>query len=184
MAKQKLEVQGIKVSIEQIHNSEYISLTDIAKRYGRPTDIIRSWMRNNKTLVYLKEWELSKNRNFDEEGFNSIALQSVNEGDRFNISPKLWVDKTNAIGINSTSGRYGGTYAHKDISINFCYWIDPKFQIFFIEAFQELIKREYNRQNLEWHVSKITDSIDEVRNLLDTIDGQKPERNRLLSNRK
>ena len=76
-------------------------------------------------------------------------------------------------------GRGGAVYAHKDIALNFCYWLSPKFQIYFIKAFQDLMDKEMNRKKLEWDIKKITDNIDEIRNILDTIDGQTPNRNRL-----
>jgi len=98
----------------------------------------------------------------------------------FSVSSSKWIEETNAIGIISKRGRFGGgTFVHRDIALNFCYWLSPAFQVFFIKAFQELIERDFNRRDLEWHVSKITDNIDEVRNLLDTIPGQVPERNLL-----
>ena len=83
-------------------------------------------------------------------------------------------------GLISKSGRYDGdTYAHRDIALNFCYWLSPTFQVYFIKAFQQLIEEQFNNKNLEWHISKLTDNVDEMRNLLDTIPGQKPQRNRI-----
>ena len=87
------------------------------------------------------------------------------------LTPKQYIKSTDAIGLVSTPGRYGGTLAHKDIALNFCYWLSP--------VFQELMQEEFSRRSLQWHISKITDNIDEVRNLLDTIPGQLPELNRL-----
>ena len=98
---------------------------------------------------------------------------------RYIVTPQNYIAETEAVGIISKSGRYGGTYAHRDIALNFCYWLSPAFQVFLLKAFQDLIEKEFNRKNLEWHISKITDNIEEVRNLLDTIPGQIPERNRI-----
>ena len=94
-------------------------------------------------------------------------------------TPIKWIEQTNAIGIKSKAGRYGGTYAHKDIALHFCGWLDPRFQVWMMKALSELLQQEFNRKSLEWHISKITDNVDEIRNLLDSIPGQKNELNRL-----
>jgi len=91
----------------------------------------------------------------------------------------LLIEETGAIGIISQSGRYGGTLAHKDIAFNFCYWLEPAFQLYVAKEFDRLKAEEFGRKSLEWHLTKITHNIDEVRNLLDTIPGQRQELNRL-----
>jgi KilA-N domain len=96
------------------------------------------------------------------------------------LTPQRWIDETGAIGLISKSGRYGGTWAHSDIALNFCYWLSPPFQVYFIKEFQRLKKEEFSLNNLEWHVERITNLVDEARNWLDTMPGQKPDRNRLL----
>jgi len=182
--KKKLEVQGLEIRIEEIQNSDYISLTDIAKKNSeeQPSYILQRWIRNRSTLTFLSQWEKVHNPDFKHAQMSVFKEQaSIN---RHAMSPQRFIKETNAIGLTSKSGRYGGTYAHREIALNFCYWLDPAFQVFLFKAFNELLKREAERKNLEWHISKITDNIDEVRNLLDTIPGQKEVRNRLEQEKK
>ena len=139
--------------------------------------LILNWLRTRSTVSFLGAWEVLHNTNFNVLKYEYIKNQTGEP--TFVLSMSEWIKETNAIGIKSKMGRYGGTYAHKDIALNFCYWLDPAFQVFLIKAFQELMYREFNRQNLEWHISKLTDNVDEMRNLLDTIPGQNITRNRL-----
>jgi len=101
----------------------------------------------------------------------------------FHISPSNWIERFKAKGIYTKKGRGGGTYAHKDIALNFCYWLDPRFQILMIKKFQELLEEDFQRKNLQWHLRKITDNIDEVRDLLGTIPHQDPKLSRLNRNK-
>ena len=98
---------------------------------------------------------------------------------RSSITPKRWIEELGAIGVISKAGRYGGTFADKDIALQFCGWLSPKFQVYMMIKFQELIEEQYRIKNLEWHISRITDNVEEIRNLLDTTPGQHPDRNRL-----
>lgn len=178
MANKNIEVQGLLIRIEPIRDDDYVSLTDIARSGDSTPDvIINSWIKNLNTLEFLEEWELLKNPDFNPHqmvGFKEKYLKNRNS-----ITPKRWIKELNAIGIISKSGRYGGTYAHKDIALQFCGWLSPKFQVYMMIKFQELIEEKYRHKNLEWHISKITDNVEEIRNLLDTIPGQDPLRNRL-----
>ena len=126
---------------------------------------------------FLATWEQISNPNF--KGVEFDALMAKAGRNRFAISPSAWIKKTNAIGIFTKPVRGGGTFAHKDIALGFCYWLSPPFQVFILKEFQRLKEEEFQRKNLQWHISKITDNIEEVRNLLDTIPHQKPEQNRL-----
>lgn len=178
MAK-KIEVAGILVTVDSINDADYISLTDIAKQNSDEARFtIRNWMSTKNTLRYLGVWEEIHNPNFKGAEFRTFKEEFF-DNSGFSVTPKKWITQTNAIGITSKPGRGGGTFAHKDIAINFCYWLSPEFQVYFIKAFQELLEKEFSQQNLEWHISKITNNIDEVRNLLDTIPGQHPGLNRL-----
>ena len=134
-------------------------------------------MKNLNTIDFLLEWEKVHNSDFKVDQI--VSFRNKYSTNKNVLTPQKWVKEMNAIGIVSTSGRYGGTFAHKDIALEFCTWISPAFKVHLIKAFQELLEQEYSKRNLEWHISKITDNIDEVRNLLDTIPGQKGERNRL-----
>lgn len=98
---------------------------------------------------------------------------------RFIISPQEWIKAVNAIGLVQKKGRGGGTFAHAEIALDFCYWLNPEFKVYFNKEFIRLKEMEAQQQNLEWHISKITDNVDEIRNLLDTIPGQSPMRNRI-----
>lgn len=179
MANKKIEVNGVNIRMEFFYEEEYVCLTDIAKKYTengvKPSGIIQNWMRNKDTIDFLGTWEKISNPDF--KGVEFDALMNQAGRNRFAISPSAWVKKTNAIGMVTKPVRGGGTFAHKDIALGFCYWLSPPFQVFILKEFQRLKADEYDRQNLEWHISKITDNIDEVRNLLDTIPHQDPERN-------
>jgi len=98
---------------------------------------------------------------------------------RFNLSVKVWNESVNAIGIVAKRGRGGGTFAHKDIALEFCTWLSPEFKVYFIKEWLKLKEEESKRISFEWHISKITDNVEEIRNLLDTIPGQLPELNRM-----
>ncbi len=176
--KKTIDVQGLAISIEEIKDVDYISLTDIAKQSTEePRFVIQNWLKNLQTIQYLWEWETLHN-----PGFNRVQLHTVMEmtaSNRLVMSPKKWIELTGAIGLVSKSGRYdGGTMAHKDIALNFCFWISPKFQIYLIKEFQRLKEEEFAKLNLEWHIERITDLVDETRNWLDTVPGQKPNRKR------
>ena len=178
MKNRQIIVEGITIQIEQIHQQDYISLTDIARKFNeRPSNLINNWLKNNSTFLFLVAWERAKNPDF-----NYLHMQAIKDRileNSYTLSPTKWIEETNAIGMTSTRGRYANTFAHKDIALNFCYWLSPEFQVFMLIKFQELLEREFQRKSLKWHISKITDNVEEIRNLLDTIPGQEPERNRI-----
>lgn len=178
MSKKTLLVQGLTIAIEQVKEADYISLTDIAKiNADEPAYVIQNWMKNSNTIKYLFLWEQIHN-----PAVNPIHLDDLLKtatDNRKIISPKMWIETVNSIGLKWKTGRGGGTLAHKDIALNFCYWLSPEFQIYFLKEFQRLKEAEFSAKNLEWHVERITNLVDETRNWLDTIPGQKPERDRL-----
>jgi len=181
MSKKTINIQGLDIRIEPINKEDYISLTDIAKRFAKngmkSNNIIQNWIRNKDTIEFLGVWETLSNPDFKSIEFDAFKNEAGHN--RFGITPSVWIEKTKAIGITSKAGRYGGTYAHKDIVLGFCYWLSPPFQVYMLKEFQRLKKDEANRQQLEWNVKKITDNVEEIRNILDTIEGQDPSRNRL-----
>ena len=178
MKKKKIKVENLEIRIEAINEIDFVSLTDIAKQSDqRAAVLIGNWMKNNNTLLFLEQWEKVHNPNF--KVHQMVYFKNKAAENRYIVTPQNYISDTKAIGIISKSGRYGGTYAHRDIALNFCYWLSPAFQVFLLKAFQELMEKEYDRRNLKWHISKITDNIDEVRNLLDTIPFQEQERNRI-----
>ncbi len=143
----KINVQQTDVTILQINDTDYISLTDIARfKSNEPTDVIANWMRNRNTIEYLGVWETLYNPNFkplEFEGFKKEAGLNA-----FTLSPQKWIDSTNARGIVSKSGRYGGTFAHKDIAFKFAAWISIEFELYFIKEFQRL--KEEEQKHLGW----------------------------------
>lgn len=175
ISKKKLLVRDQEIGLDD----EFVNLTDIAKRNSdrSPDETLRGWMRNAGTLQYLEEWEIQNNPKFKPDQMAGFRLRATEE--RHTVSVKQYVDQTNAAGIYAKRGRGGGTYAHIDIAISFCYWLSPKFAVWMVRAFKMLMRNELDRQNLEFHIGKITDSIDEARNWLDTVPGQKSDRNRI-----
>ncbi len=179
MAKKKIEVQGLSITIESIDNTAYISLTDIARQANaeEPRYVIHNWMRNSNSVRFLYKWEEVHNPDFKRVHLDTFLAQASDN--RIIFTPEKWINKSGAIGMFSKRGRGGGTFAHSDIALEFCSWLSPEFKVYILKEFQRLKKEEYSRKNLQWHISKITNNIDEVRNLLDTIPGQLPELNRL-----
>jgi KilA-N domain len=158
MANRIIQVEGSDINI--ILNTkadDYFSLTDIAKRFNQdaPSDLIASWMRNKDTIEFLGVWEKLYNANF-----NLVQLEEVKKEagfNRFIISPTKWISITNAIGLVTKTGRYGGgTFAHKDIALAFCYWISPPFQLYIIKEFQRLKEKEAQEEKdvLEWNIKR------------------------------
>lgn len=148
----KLVVQNIEIGLVSINSEDYICLTDMVE--AKDGDFfVSDWLRNVNTLEYLHAWEGMYNPNFNSGEFASIRSQSgINS---FKISVKEWVAKTNAIGIVAKAGRYGGTYAHKDIAFTFGMWISPVFQLYIVKEYQRLKEVESNIYNLEWNVKRV-----------------------------
>ncbi|MBU2537473.1 MAG: KilA-N domain-containing protein [Proteobacteria bacterium] len=153
-SKATIEVQGTAVTVLSHASDDYISLTDIAKHKepDRSDHVIQNWMRNRNTIEFLGIWERLHNANFkplEFEGFkNKAGLNS------FVLTPKQWIDATNAIGLISKSGRYGGTYAHKDITFEFASWISVEFKLYLIKEFQRLKEDENSRLSLAWNLNR------------------------------
>lgn len=144
MAKQKITVNGLEVRIKRENGNDYISLTDIAKRStDEPRFVIRSWMKNTNTIEYLYEWEEDYAANSNRVHLDTVLGMAVKNN--FSMTPSKWIDLVDAKGIITSGGRYGGTYAHSDIALNFCYWLSPKFQIYLIKEFQRLKAEEQLR---------------------------------------
>lgn len=150
---EKIFVRETGISIQKNHNRDYISLTDIA-RYKNPSEtalVISHWLSTRFTVDFLGIWETINNPDFNTTEFSSIRNESGSNG--FVLTTKQWVEKTNAIGIYSKSGRYnGGTYAHKDIAFEFATWISVEFKLYLITEFERL-KEEEQRQ-LGWSAKR------------------------------
>jgi len=152
---QIIKVKNISISLTTIHDEDYICLTDIAKAKecaSRAADIIKNWIRNRATLEFLGTWEEMYNPDFKVVEFDHFKMQAGLPS--FVLSPGQWIKKTSAAGMYVRSGRYGGTYAHKDIAFEFCSAINPVFKLYLIKEFQRLKSDETRRQQLEWDVSR------------------------------
>lgn len=155
MAKTKLNVNNIEIVLYKQNEDEFISLTDMAKfRDSERTNyIIQNWMRTRNTIEFLGLWEQLRNTDFKSIEFDAFKNESGSNS--FTLTPKKWIESTNAIGIISKSGRYGGTYAHKDIAFEFASWLSPTFKLYLITEYQRLKEVETNQYNLEWNVKRI-----------------------------
>lgn len=152
MAKKKIEVDNKIISIETKESDDYICLTDMVKG-DEGSDHIRNWMRNRNTVEFIGLWETLHNPNFKGVEFDRFRKEAGLNS--FNLTPKKWINATNAIGIYSKSGRYGGTYAHKDLAFEFGSWISPMFKLLLLKEFQRLKEQETNQYNLEWNVKRL-----------------------------
>lgn len=147
----KMIVKGVEISIFSKEEYDYISLTDMLK--AKDGDFfISDWLRNRNTVEFLGIWESINNPNFN-YGESTIIKSHVGLNS-YKISVKEWVEKTNAIGLKATAGRYGGTYAHKDIAFEFGMWISPEFKIYLIKEFQRLKVEESEKLRLGWDVKR------------------------------
>jgi hypothetical protein len=155
MSKTKLNVNELEIVLYKQNEEEFISLTDMAKfRDSERTNyIIQNWMRTRSTIEFLGLWGQLKNPNFKSIEFDAFRNESGSNS--FTLTPKRWIEATNSIGIISKSGRYGGTFAHKDIAFEFASWISPTFKLYLITEYQRLKEVETNQYNLEWNVKRI-----------------------------
>ncbi len=152
MAKnKKIEVAGTKISVISQERDDYISLTDMAKSQMQDVIIIK-WLSLKSTIEYIGEWEALYNPDFNYTEFGTIRNSAGSNN--FVLSVKNWIEATNAIGIKAKAGRYGGTYAHKDIAFHFGMWISPKFQLLLVKEYQRLKTEENDRLKLEWNLQR------------------------------
>lgn len=154
MTNKTITAKGINIRTTLgINENDYISITDIAKyASGEPNDVIKNWMRNKDVIEFLGLWEQLHNPNFKPVEFDGFKTRAG--ANAFTMSPKRWIEATNAIGIQSKSGRYGGTYAHTDIAFEFASWVSPEFKLYLIKDYQRLKANESSQQNLEWNARR------------------------------
>lgn len=153
MTKQKnIQVQGLQVGYTSINNDDFITITDIAKLKNAeaPADIIKNWMRSKNTIELLGLWERLNNPGFKLVEFDQFRNEAGYN--HFVLSPKKWIDTTRAIGLISKSGRYGGTYEHRDIALEFASWISVEFKFYLLKEFQRL--KEQEQKSLDWNVKR------------------------------
>ena len=152
MAKnKKINIDGKEITIIAQEQNDYISLTDMARSQLQEVVIIK-WLSLKSTIEYLGEWEALYNPDFNYTEFGTI--KNAAGSNNFVLSVKNWLEITNAIGISAKAGRYGGTYAHKDIAFHFAMWISPKFQLLLVKEYQRLKEDESDRLQLEWNFQR------------------------------
>jgi len=152
MAK-KITVKGLEVRCNKINQEDYISLTDIAKlkNFNTPKDVVKNWLRSKETIAFLGLWEILNNPDFKGVEFDSFKNEAGYNA--FTLSPEQWTEKTNAIGITTSRGKYSqGTFAHKDIAFEFASWVSVEFKLYFIYEYQRL--KETEQKALEWSAKR------------------------------
>ena len=156
MAIKKIEIQGKTITYITEKKGDYICLTDMVRGLeGDARDYIRNWMRTGSTLEFLGVWEKVHNPDFNVVEFHHIKTEFISN--TFLMSTKKWLGRTGAIGLQAKAGRYGGTYAHSDIAIQFATWLSPEFYVYMIKEFQLLKQKEAEeaRESLDWNVKRI-----------------------------
>jgi len=152
--KSTIEVQGASVVVISQNQQDTLCLTDIAKfkNPDHPDDVIRNWLRSRNTVEFLGLWERLNNPSFNPVEFDGIRIQTGLNS--FVLTPKQWIEKTGAVGLTSTAGRYGGTFAHKDIAFEFAAWVSVEFKLYLIKEFQRLKEDENRRLSLAWNLNR------------------------------
>lgn len=147
----KITVQDTNINIINVNGEDYVSITDLARhKSDDPTAVIGNWMRNRNTIEFLGIWESLYNPDFNPLEFEVFRKEAGLNA--FTLSPKKWIETTNAMGIVSKSGRYGGTYAHKDIAFKFASWISVEFELYIVKEFQRLKAEE--QKSLGWSAKR------------------------------
>jgi len=154
MKKDTIYAKGIEIGIyTKDFQNEYISMTDIAKfKSDDPNNSIRNWMRNKETMEFLGIWEQLHNPDFNPIEFDGFRRQAGLNA--FTMSPTKWIEGVNAIGIVTKAGRYGGTYAHSDIALEFASWISAEFKLYIMKDYQRLKSDENSRLSLTWNLNR------------------------------
>ena len=143
-----INVRGVEVTIAIRHEQDYISLTDMVKNFDGGSALIEQWLKNKDTVLFIGVWEQLNN-----PSFNSLEFEGIrNEAGRnsFFLSAKKWIVTTGAIGLHAKAGRYGGTFAHRDIAFEFGSWLSPEFKLYLIKEFQRLKDEESRATSLKW----------------------------------
>jgi hypothetical protein len=156
MTPKKIQVKGTEISIIQQNQADYISLTDMLKAKDG-NFFISDWLRNRNTIEFLGIWETVHNPTFNYGEFAIIKNQAGLNN--YKLSVKEWRSKTNAVGLKATTGRYGGTYAHKDIAFEFGMWVSAEFKVYLIKEFQRLKDEESISKKLEWNLQRTLSKI-------------------------
>ncbi|MBB6477984.1 hypothetical protein HNR45_001037 [Negativicoccus succinicivorans] len=153
--KEQISAKGFSIQVyTEDFKNDYISLTDIAKYKNTddPRFVIQNWMRNRNTLEFIGLWETLNNPNFNRVQFDTFRNEAGLN--RFTMTPSKWIESTGAIGIVSKSGRYGGTYAHYDIAMEFASWLSPEFKLYIIQDYKRLKEDENSKLSLTWNLHR------------------------------
>ncbi len=150
--KRTINVKGSEIAVVRKEQEDYISLTDMVRTFEDGLVLIEKWLRNKNTIEFIGIWEQLRNPAFNSPEFEGIKNEAGLN--RFTLSVKKWIEKTNAIGIVAKTGRYGGTYAHKDIAFEFGSWLSPEFKLYLIVEFQRLKEEENRTLSLEWNLQR------------------------------
>lgn len=152
--KDSLSAKGVSIQVyTEDFKNDYISLTDIARyKSDEPSDVIKNWMRRKDTIEFLGLWESLNNANFNSVEFDRIKSEAGYNS--FTLSPKKWISLTNAIGIISKSGRYGGAFAYSDIAFEFASWISAEFKMYVIQDYKRLKSDENSKLSLNWNLNR------------------------------
>jgi hypothetical protein len=151
MKKITLNVKGAEIAVISRNDQDFISMTDMARSFGGNV-LVEKWLRNKNTIEFLGIWEKINNPNFNSPEFEGIKNEAGLN--RFTLSAKQWIARTNAIGVIAKAGRYGGTFAHRDIAFEFGSWLSPEFKLYLIKEFQRLKEEEGKAKSLEWNVRR------------------------------
>lgn len=155
MKKEQISAKGFSIQVyTEDFKNDYISLTDIAKYKNTddPRFVIQNWMRNRNTLEFIGLWEVLNNPNFNRLQFDTFRNEAGLN--RFTMTPGKWIESTDAIGIVSKAGRYGGTYAHYDIAMEFASWLSPEFKLYIIQDYKRLKEDETSKLSLTWNLHR------------------------------
>lgn len=152
--KETIHAKGFDISIYTMDfENEFISLTDIAKyKSNAPNDVIKNWMRSRETLEFLGLWETLHNPDFKPVEFDGFRKEAGLHA--FTMSPSKWIESVNAIGITTKAGRYGGTYAHSDIALEFASWISAEYKLYIVKDYQRIKHDENSRLSLNWNLNR------------------------------
>ena len=149
-----INANGIDIRVSSTNENDYISLTDIARKRNPefPADVVKNWMRSRSTIEFIGLWEQLNNPDFKLVEFDQFKQEAGSNA--FVLTPQKWISATNAIGIISKSGRYGGTFAHSDIAFEFASWISPEFKLYIIKDYQRLKADESHAKAIDWNVKR------------------------------
>ena len=150
--KTTIQVKGTSITVLHQEQQDYISLTDMVKNFDGGSALIEQWLKNKDTVLFLGVWEKLNNPHFNSPEFEGIKNDAGRNS--FYLSAKKWAERTNAKGLIATAGRYGGTYAHKDIAFEFGSWLSPEFKLYLIKEFQRLKEDENERLSLTWNLNR------------------------------